>query len=80
VILDNSVEADGVWRVQVGSEQISAMVAASREMVSRVLKRMIDGGAVSRHRRSLVIVDRDAVASRTRPTKQRADAASQTHE
>jgi CRP/FNR family cyclic AMP-dependent transcriptional regulator len=80
VILDNSVEADGVWRVQVGSEQISTMVAASREMVSRVLKRMIDGGAVSRHRRSLVIVDRDAVASRTRPTKQRADAASQTHE
>jgi CRP/FNR family cyclic AMP-dependent transcriptional regulator len=80
VILDNSVEDDGVWRVQVGSEQISAMVAASREMVSRVLKRMIEGGAVSRQRRSLIIVDRDAVASRTRSIKQRSDAASATQD
>ena len=50
VLLDNCVEAEGAWRVEVGSEQISAMVAASREMVSRVLKRMIEAGVVRRHK------------------------------
>lgn len=62
-LVEHSVEADGVWRVQVGSEQISSMVAASREMVSRVVKKMITGGMVRRDRRKLVVLDRDAVAS-----------------
>jgi CRP/FNR family cyclic AMP-dependent transcriptional regulator len=66
VLLEHSVEAEGAWSVQVGSEQISSMVAASREMVSRVLKKMIEGGMVRRHRRKLLVVDRDAVAQRTR--------------
>jgi CRP-like cAMP-binding protein len=80
VLLENSIEDAGVWRVQVGSEQISAMVAASREMVSRVLKRMIDSGAVRRDRRNLVMIDREAVAKRTRATKQRAEAVPEAQE
>jgi CRP/FNR family cyclic AMP-dependent transcriptional regulator len=72
VLLDNCVESEGVLCVDVGSEQISTMVAASREMVSRVLKRMIDAGVVRRHKRRLIIVDRAAVAGHLRPTSQRA--------
>jgi CRP-like cAMP-binding protein len=63
-LLENSVEANGEWRVQVGSEKISSIVAASREMVSRVLRKLIEEGAVRRHRRKLLVVDRDAVATR----------------
>jgi CRP/FNR family transcriptional regulator, cyclic AMP receptor protein len=62
-LVEHSVEAEGVWRVQVGSEQISSMVAASREMVSRVVKKMIAVGIVRRERRKLVVLDRDAVTS-----------------
>ena len=62
-LVEQSIEAEGVWRVQVGSEQISCMVAASREMVSRVVKKMIAGGIVRRDRRTLVVLDREAVSS-----------------
>jgi CRP/FNR family cyclic AMP-dependent transcriptional regulator len=65
-LLENSVEAGGEWRVQVGSETISSIVAASREMVSRVLKKLIEDGLVRRDRRKLLVVDRDAVALRAR--------------
>ncbi len=75
VLLDNSVESEGVWRVELGSEQISTMVAASREMVSRVLRRMIDAGVVRRHKRRLIIVDRDGVAAHIRATSQRTPSA-----
>ena len=66
-LVENSVEAEGVWRVQVGAEQISCMVAASREMVSRVVKKMIGAGMVRRERRKLVVLDRNAVASLSHP-------------
>ena len=62
-LVEHSVESDGAWHVQVGAEQISAMVAASREMVSRVVRKMIEGGIVRRNRRKLVVLDREAVAS-----------------
>jgi CRP/FNR family transcriptional regulator, cyclic AMP receptor protein len=62
-LVEHSIEAEGEWRVQVGSEQISSMVAASREMVSRVVKKMIEGGIVRRDRRKLVVIDREAVTS-----------------
>jgi CRP-like cAMP-binding protein len=62
-LVEHSIEAEGVWRVQVGSEQISSMVAASREMVSRVVRKMIEGGIVRRDRRKLVVLDREAVTS-----------------
>lgn len=62
-LVEHCVEAEGEWRVQVGAEQISSMVAASREMVSRVVKKMIAGGIVRRDRRTLVVLDREAVSS-----------------
>ncbi|HEX2826784.1 MAG TPA: Crp/Fnr family transcriptional regulator [Burkholderiales bacterium] len=62
-LVEHSVESDGVWHVRVGAEQISSMVAASREMVSRVVKRMVEGGIVRRDRRRLIVVDREAVSS-----------------
>jgi CRP/FNR family cyclic AMP-dependent transcriptional regulator len=61
-LVEHSIEAEGVWRVDAGSEQISNMVAASREMVSRVVKKMIADGMVRRDRRKLVVLDREAVS------------------
>jgi len=65
-LVEHSVEAEGVWRVQVGAEEISCRVAASREMVSRVVKKMIAGGIVRRDRRKLFVIDRMAVTSLAR--------------
>jgi CRP-like cAMP-binding protein len=65
VLLENSHDSGGERRVDIGSEQISARVAASREMVSRVIKDMISRGMVKRDRRKLVIVDAAALAAKT---------------
>jgi CRP-like cAMP-binding protein len=65
VLLENSRDTDGERRVEIGSEQISARVAASREMVSRVIKDMIGRGMVRRERRKLVIVDAAALGPKT---------------
>ena len=65
-LVEHSIETEGAWRVDVGSEQIASMVAASREMVSRVVKKMIAGGIVRRDRRKLVVLDREAVSSLAR--------------
>ena len=62
VLLENGHETNGEWRVDTGSEQIAAMVGASREMVSRVVKSMIVKGAVRRHKRKLIVLDRGALA------------------
>lgn len=62
VLLDNGREADGSWLVEPGSERIAAMVGASREMVSRVIKHMIGKGTVRRHKRKLIVLDRAALA------------------
>lgn len=62
VLLENGSEADGEWRVEVGAEQIAAMVGASREMVSRVVKSLIEKGVVRRLRRRLIVTDREALA------------------
>jgi CRP/FNR family cyclic AMP-dependent transcriptional regulator len=61
VLLDLGHEENRYWRVELGTEQIAAMVGASREMVSRVLKDMIATGMVERDKRQL-IVDRAAIA------------------
>jgi CRP/FNR family cyclic AMP-dependent transcriptional regulator len=50
--------ANGEWLVEPGAEQIAAMVGASREMVSRVVKDMINRGIVRRHKRKLIVMDR----------------------
>jgi CRP-like cAMP-binding protein len=62
VLLENGSEADGEWLVEVGAEQIAAMVGASREMVSRVIKSLIEKGIVRRLRRKLIVTDREALS------------------
>jgi CRP/FNR family cyclic AMP-dependent transcriptional regulator len=62
VLLENGRDANGDWLVETGSEQIAAMVGSSREMVSRVLKSMILKGAIRRHKRKLIVLDRSALA------------------
>jgi CRP/FNR family cyclic AMP-dependent transcriptional regulator len=64
-LLDTGHEQDGEWLVEVGSEQVAAMVGASREMVSRVLKDMIAKGFVRRHKRKLIVIDRLSLAHRS---------------
>jgi CRP/FNR family cyclic AMP-dependent transcriptional regulator len=58
LLLDASREVNGQWLVDPGSEEIARLVAASREMVSRVVKTLIEQGLVRRHRRKLIVVDR----------------------
>lgn len=65
VLLDTCRDVEGQWLVEVGSEQIAAMVGASREMVSRVVKDMITKGVVRRHKRKLIVLDRSQLAPRT---------------
>ena len=63
VLLDNGRQTEGGWRVKPGAEEIAALVGASREMVSRVVKSMISSGAVRREKRKLIVVDRQKLAS-----------------
>jgi CRP/FNR family cyclic AMP-dependent transcriptional regulator len=63
VLLENGRQTESGWRVRPGAEEIAALVGASREMVSRVVKGMISSGAVRRERRKLVVIDRQALAS-----------------
>ena len=53
----------GEWHVDVGSEQIAAMVGASREMVSRVIRCMIEKRVVRRVKRRLIVIDRVALGA-----------------
>lgn len=63
VLLENGRQTEGGWRVKPGAEEIAALVGASREMVSRVVKGMISAGTVRREKRKLVVVDRQALAN-----------------
>jgi len=66
LLLECGYESNGEWRVDHGTEEIAAMVGASREMVSRVLKDMSETGSVRRDKRRLIVIDRTAVADRMR--------------
>jgi CRP/FNR family cyclic AMP-dependent transcriptional regulator len=68
VLLENGHETNCEWRVELGTEQIAAMVGASREMVSRVLKEMSETGTIRRDKRKLIVLDRSAVAAGERRT------------
>ena len=57
LIMELAHEVDGSWIVDTGSEEMARMVGASREMVSRVLKEMRDGGLIRRDKRKIVILD-----------------------
>lgn len=61
-LLDLAVPVQRVWTVREGSEQIARRVAASREMVSRVLKQLREEGLISRAKRRTFILDRERLA------------------
>ena len=70
-LLDQGREAaNGEWVVESGSQQIASTVGASREMVSRVVKAMIDKGLVRRHRRKLIVLNRVRITDRKRWRRQ----------
>ena len=63
VLLENGQELNGAWHVTVRTEEIAEMVGASREMVSRVLRCMIEKRVVKREKRKLIVLDRDAFSA-----------------
>ncbi|MES2561357.1 MAG: Crp/Fnr family transcriptional regulator [Pseudomonadota bacterium] len=65
VLLDTCHDVEGQLLVEEGTEEIAAMVGASREMVSRVLKEMIAKGVVRRTKRKLIVLDRSQLAPRS---------------
>jgi len=67
VLVDYARDVNGQWMVEPGSELIAAMVGASREMVSRVVKDMLKHGMVRRYKRKLVVLDRAALMGRAAP-------------
>ena len=68
VLVEHAKEVGGQWMVEPGSELIASMVGASREMVSRVVKEMLNDGMVRRYKRKLVVLDRAALMARAAPT------------
>jgi len=64
VLLDHARWIDGECIVQLRSIVIAAMVGASREMVSRVLRDMINNGVVRRYKRKLIVLDRQGLGQR----------------
>ena len=67
VLLEHARETNSGWLVPIGSEQIAGLVGASREMVSRVITRMVREGVARKHKRSVVILDRQALSERSGP-------------
>lgn len=64
IVLEKARETNGEWIVDVSSAEIASLVGASREMVSRVVKDLIERRIVRRRKRKLVIVDRSALTAR----------------
>lgn len=64
VFLESAREIDGKLTVEIGSEEIARIVAASREMVSRVVKHMRNEGLVRKEKRKTIIVDAAAMRGR----------------
>ena len=63
LLIDLARDINGVWIVDTGSEEIARMVGASREMVSRVVREMIDAGLLRRDKRRIVVLDRTSLPS-----------------
>jgi CRP/FNR family cyclic AMP-dependent transcriptional regulator len=61
VLLEHTPEQEGEVAVEIGSEQIAGLVGSSREMVSRVLKSMMQQGIARRRGRKLMVLDRQAL-------------------
>jgi CRP-like cAMP-binding protein len=61
VLLEHMRDAGGDASVQVGSEHIAALVGCSREMVSRVIRRMTQQGIARKNGRRLVVLQSQAL-------------------
>lgn len=68
LIMEVAKQVDGLWVVDTGSEEMARMVGASREMVSRVLKEMREGGLIRRDKRKIIILDRTSMDQRSQPS------------
>ncbi|MGZ8266865.1 MAG: Crp/Fnr family transcriptional regulator [Burkholderiales bacterium] len=68
LIMEQAKQVDGLWVVDTGSEEMARMVGASREMVSRVLKEMREGGLIRRDKRKIIILDRTSMDQRSQPS------------
>jgi CRP/FNR family cyclic AMP-dependent transcriptional regulator len=64
LLMDLARDVNGLWVVDTGSEEMARMVGASREMVSRVLKEMRDGGLIRRDKRKIIVLDRASMDQR----------------
>lgn len=62
VMLEHGHEEGGHWIVDFGSERISLIVGASREMVSRVIGHFTARGIAARRKRTLIVLDRASLA------------------
>jgi len=62
LLSETAREIAGRWLVDLGSQRIALMVAASREMISRVLKRLEDDRLIMRSKRKIIVLDRAALA------------------
>jgi CRP/FNR family cyclic AMP-dependent transcriptional regulator len=62
ILIDTAEHVKGNWLVRTGTETIAGMVGASREMVSRVLRQMIESGAVRREKRLLFVTNPSLIA------------------
>jgi len=76
VLIENTSAAEREPALPFGSEELARHVGASREMTSRVIRRMIDCGYVRRHKRKLIVLDRQALERDLTP---HADLTSQMH-
>jgi CRP/FNR family transcriptional regulator, cyclic AMP receptor protein len=66
VLSESAREVAGRWIVDIGSQRIALMVAASREMISRVLRRLEAERLIARSKRKIILLDRAALAQRGR--------------
>jgi CRP/FNR family cyclic AMP-dependent transcriptional regulator len=57
VVLENARLRDGEYVVDLRATVIAAMVGASREMVSRVVREMVANGLLRRVKRKLIVLD-----------------------
>jgi CRP/FNR family cyclic AMP-dependent transcriptional regulator len=64
LLLEYARLKDGDWVVELRSTVIAAMVGASREMVSRVVREMIGHGLLRRNKRKLIVLDRASLDGR----------------
>ena len=61
LLLENTAETEDEPVLAFGAEELARRAGASREMISRIVRTMIEQGIVRRHKRKLIIIDRQAL-------------------